>query len=80
MHDAYTVPRQSPHQIRNERLAIAHEMVLKTLHEAAGFPVPQQQALREAVVAGKDPFTIVAGWESPLEAWRRHREGILLYR
>jgi len=49
MHDAYTVPRQSPHQIRNERLAIAHEMVLKTLHEAAGFPVPQQQALREVV-------------------------------
>jgi hypothetical protein len=36
-------------QIRNERIAIAHEMVLKTLHEAAGFPVPQQQALREVV-------------------------------
>jgi hypothetical protein len=36
-------------RIRDERIAIAHEMVLKTLHEAAGFPVPQQQALREVV-------------------------------
>jgi hypothetical protein len=23
---------------------------------------------------------IVEGWESPLQAWRRHREGVLLYR
>ena len=37
-------------------------------------------ALREAVIAGRDPFTIVEGWESPLQTWRQHREGVLLYR
>lgn len=36
--------------------------------------------LREAVVAGKDPFAIVEAWETPLQAWRRHREGVLIYR
>jgi len=37
-------------------------------------------ALRAAVLAGKDPFAIVRDWASPLEAWQRHREGVLLYR
>ena len=38
------------------------------------------KALREAVVAGRDPFAIALEWTEPLEAWRRHREGVLLYR
>jgi hypothetical protein len=49
MSDNYVGPRLPRWRVRDERLAIAHEMVLKTLHEAAGFPVPQQQALREVV-------------------------------
>ena len=36
--------------------------------------------LRDAVIAGRDPFAIVAAWEPGLAAWARHREPVLLYR
>jgi uncharacterized protein YbbC (DUF1343 family) len=36
--------------------------------------------LRDAVIAGRDPFAIVASWEPALAAWARHREPVLLYR
>jgi uncharacterized protein YbbC (DUF1343 family) len=37
-------------------------------------------SLREAVLAGRDPFAIVSAWTADLAAWTRHREPILLYR
>ena len=36
--------------------------------------------LRDAVIAGRDPFAIVASWEPGLAAWARYREPVLLYR
>jgi uncharacterized protein YbbC (DUF1343 family) len=36
--------------------------------------------LRDAVIAGRDPFAIVASWEPGLATWARHREPVLLYR
>jgi uncharacterized protein YbbC (DUF1343 family) len=36
-------------------------------------------ALREAVIAGRDPFRIVAAWGPGLAAWSRHRESVLMY-
>jgi hypothetical protein len=45
----YTVPRLAPHQIRNERIAIAYDMVLRTLRDTASLPVREQQSLREVV-------------------------------
>ena len=37
-------------------------------------------SLREAVLAGQDPFAIVAAWKAHLTAWSQHREPVLLYR
>ena len=37
-------------------------------------------SLRTAVVAGRDPFAIVEAWGSELEAWKRLREEVLIYR
>ncbi len=36
-------------------------------------------SLREALVSGKDPYAIVAGWQSDLTTWTRHRQPVLLY-
>jgi uncharacterized protein YbbC (DUF1343 family) len=36
--------------------------------------------LRDAVIAGRDPFAIVASWEPGLATWARHREPVLLSR
>jgi uncharacterized protein YbbC (DUF1343 family) len=35
--------------------------------------------LRQAVLAGRDPFAIVAGWAPALADWKRHREAMLIY-
>jgi uncharacterized protein YbbC (DUF1343 family) len=48
---------------------------------AAGFDrLAGGSGLREALLAGLDPFTIVAGWGPERDAWLARREGILLYR
>ena len=48
---------------------------------AAGFDrLAGGPALREAVLAGMDPFAIVATWRAPLEEWLRHRQPALLYK
>ena len=36
-------------------------------------------SLREALLAGQDPFAIAAGWTSDQSAWSLHRESVLLY-
>lgn len=36
-------------------------------------------ALRDAVIAGRDPFGIVAAWGPGLAEWSRHREPVLMY-
>lgn len=36
-------------------------------------------ALREAVLAGQDPFAIVSGWQAARDAWLAHRQPAVLY-
>jgi uncharacterized protein YbbC (DUF1343 family) len=36
-------------------------------------------SLREAVLAGQDPFAIAAAWQVDRSTWTRHREAVLLY-
>lgn len=36
-------------------------------------------ALREAILAGRDPFAIAEGWRSAREEWLRHRTPVLIY-
>ena len=47
---------------------------------AAGFDrLAGGPALREAILAGRDPFTIAEAWRPAREAWIAHRRQVLLY-
>ena len=37
-------------------------------------------SIREAILAGKDPFELADSWRAAREQWLRHREAALLYR
>ena len=52
--EAYTVPRQAPHQARDERFKIATELLALNLREAATWPTRQQEQLRLAMKALTD--------------------------
>jgi hypothetical protein len=41
--ESYTVPRLDPHQVRNERLKLASDMLALTLRDIALLPTKQQQ-------------------------------------
>jgi hypothetical protein len=62
--DAYTVPRQTPHQVRDERLKIASELLALNIHETALLPVAQQEKLRIAMRCLTD-----------VQTWCRHHQG-----
>jgi hypothetical protein len=49
--DAYTVPRMDPHQIRNERLRIASDLLALALRDVAVLPTKQQEQVRLAMKA-----------------------------
>jgi hypothetical protein len=59
--DAYTVARQTPHQVRDERFKIATELLALNLREAATWPTRQQEQLRLAMKALTD-----------VQTWCRH--------
>ena len=46
---------------------------------AALYEMQHDPALREAILAGRDPFTIVDEWRPARAAWLAHRSPVLLY-
>ncbi len=62
-------------------LAAVHRVAPDSLgFRAVGFDrLAGGPALREAILAGRDPFAIVAGWAPARSAWLVHRRPALLY-